>query len=68
MTTAASESVAEQRQRELARELLEAKIHLRVCRLEVAAARLWLQLVKASDSSPVGWLRRADYWPPAAHD
>jgi hypothetical protein len=33
---------ADEQQRKLSREILEAKIHLRVCQLEVLAARVWL--------------------------
>jgi hypothetical protein len=45
MTTGAQE-IGKESERDLPREILKAKIHLRVCRLEVLAARTWLALAK----------------------
>lgn len=39
--------------------LLELKIELRIRELEVMAARLWLDLARRADQSPLGWLQRA---------
>jgi hypothetical protein len=41
------------------RELLELKIRYRVALLELDAAKLWCDLVRRADDSPVGWLERA---------
>jgi hypothetical protein len=42
-----------EQQRDLSRKILEAKIHLRICQLEVLAAQTWLDLVRRQ-------------WPPAS--